>query len=78
VIGRGEHGIGCVDPVRRDGAVHFVDLEGALLVGPQVFELLIRAMQVYFDDLAQEQEWIEPDVRLAFGAHRDEVAQLLF
>jgi hypothetical protein len=67
----------CVDPVRRDGAVHFVDLERALLVGKQIFELLIRTMQVYFEGLAQEQEWIEPDVRLAFGTHRDEVAQLL-
>ena len=26
----------------------------------------------------EKQEWIEPDVRLAFGAHRHEVAELLF
>ena len=34
-------------------------------------------MQMHLDGLAQEQEWIEPDVRLAIGAHGDEVTQLL-
>ena len=78
VIGRGEHRVGRVDPVRGDGAVHFVHFERALPVGEQVFELLIGAMQVDLDGLAEEQEWIEPDVRLAFGTHGDEVAELLF
>ena len=35
-------------------------------------------MQVDLDGLAEEQKWIEPDVRLAIGAHGDEVTQLLF
>ncbi len=34
-------------------------------------------MQVDLDGLAEEQKGIQPDVRLAFGAHRDEVAKLL-
>ena len=58
--------------------MHLVHFERALLVREQVFELLVRTMQMDLDGLAQEQEWIEPDVRLAFGAHGDEMAQLLF
>ena len=34
-------------------------------------------MQVDLDAVAEEQEWIEPDVRLAVGADRDQAAQLL-
>ena len=58
--------------------MHFIHFERAFLVCEQVFELLVRTMQMDLDGLAQEQEWIEPDVWLAGGSHRDEVTQLLF
>jgi hypothetical protein len=77
VIGGGEHGIGGVYPVRGDRAVDLADFERALLVREQVFELLIGAMQVNLDGRAEEQERIEPDVRLALGADGDEVSELL-
>ena len=44
-----------------------------LLFVAQVRELFVGAMQVDFDGVAEEQEGIEPDVRLPVGAHGDEV-----
>ena len=67
VIGGREHRVGGVNPVRRDRAVHLIHLEGALRVREQIRELLVVAMQVDLDAVAEEQEGIEPDVRLPVG-----------
>ncbi len=74
VIGGCEHRVGGVHPVRRDRAVHLVHLEGAFRVGGEIRGLLILVMQVHLDAVAEEQEGVEPDVRLAGGIDRDQPA----
>ena len=54
-----------------------VDLERALRIRAQVGELLVVATQVDLERGAEEQEWIEADVRLAGRADGYEPPELL-
>jgi hypothetical protein len=74
MVRSGEHGVGRVHPVRGYRAQHFVDLEHAFAVGREIGVLLVVAVQVHLDAVAEEHERIQPDVRLSFGTDGHQAA----
>jgi hypothetical protein len=73
-----EHRVRRVYPMRWNGSVDFIHFERAFLAGTQVGELFVVAMQMDFDCRPQEQEGVQPDVRLPIRGHGDQAAHVLF